>query len=359
VPGRPRRPGRRPPARRAAGSRRALEQQPSKPPDRSALVALRFLGEQQQTDHQGILERRRCRQAPDGVQTGLTAAGASFGGTVAGTAFGGTGSAHATSRYSLKQAAPARFAPRMSIVAHPVQFNRAYRAIGTESPEPPVLPLRDGALLGVPKYEWSSMPSGTAVGDKVAVAGDFYTGYRLVERIGITVEVVPHTFGANGRPIGARGMYAYGRNGGSVVAPQALRYLALSYGQGRESRAPGGWTPKLIASGPGEFSCGSEARPMRGGLAQMSRPHLRQRAWRSASSSRTGSPPHGHSHLTGYSGRSGGSLSILSLRRSGRNRTLACRPVVLTGAPAFVRWWPKRRMSTLMLLQPILQPDGG
>ena len=112
----------------------------------------------------------------------MTAAGVTYGATVAGTAFAGTGANRAAAWYSLRQAVPARFQPRMTVVSHPVQFDRAYRAIGTESAEPPVLPDRDGALLGTPKYEWSAISSGTAAATKVAVQGDFSTGYRMVER---------------------------------------------------------------------------------------------------------------------------------------------------------------------------------
>ena len=42
-----------------------LEQQPAEPPDCRALVAVGLLVEQQQTDHQGVVERRRARQVGD------------------------------------------------------------------------------------------------------------------------------------------------------------------------------------------------------------------------------------------------------------------------------------------------------
>ena len=61
------------------------------------------------------------------------------------------------------------------------------------------------------------------------VAGDFATGYRIVDRIGGTVELIPHLFGAaqGNLPTGMRGLYYYWRVGGGVVAPNALRYLEV------------------------------------------------------------------------------------------------------------------------------------
>jgi predicted phage gp36 major capsid-like protein len=49
-----------------------------------------------------------------------------------------------------------------------------------------------------------------------------------VDRIGATIEVIPHLFGATNRfPIGARGFYFYWRTGTVVQKPNALRYLEL------------------------------------------------------------------------------------------------------------------------------------
>jgi HK97 family phage major capsid protein len=82
-------------------------------------------------------------------------------------------------------------------------------------------------MLARPIAEWSTMNAGTAVGQKLAIYGD-YQSYLIAERLGMTVEVVPHVLGSNRRPIGARGLYAYGRTGGSAIVPNAFRYLELS-----------------------------------------------------------------------------------------------------------------------------------
>jgi capsid protein len=63
---------------------------------------------------------------------------------------------------------------------------------------------------------------------KLILGGDFYAGYTIVDRLGLTAEIVPHVFGATNRfPLGMRGLYAYGRTGANVVAPNLFRYLEV------------------------------------------------------------------------------------------------------------------------------------
>jgi HK97 family phage major capsid protein len=61
-------------------------------------------------------------------------------------------------------------------------------------------------------------------GTKIALYGDF-SRYLIVDRVGLTVEVVQHVFGANQRPTGQRGLYAYWRNGAKVLDANAFRAL--------------------------------------------------------------------------------------------------------------------------------------
>jgi HK97 family phage major capsid protein len=131
--------------------------------------------------------------------------------------------------YSLSQAVPPRFYPRATWL-----FNRSvgdvfYRFVASGSTtEPPIFPEgRNGPLLGKPQREWSTMASTGASGNRIALLGDF-SGYKVVDRIGATIEVIPHLFGATNRcPIGARGFYFYWRTGTVVQKPNALRYLEL------------------------------------------------------------------------------------------------------------------------------------
>ena len=47
----------------------------------------------------------------------------------------------------------------------------------------------------------------------------------IVDRIGLSVELIPHLFGANQRPTGQRGLYAYWRISSKVVDANAFRAL--------------------------------------------------------------------------------------------------------------------------------------
>jgi HK97 family phage major capsid protein len=61
----------------------------------------------------------------------------------------------------------------------------------------------------------------------VAVLGDF-DSYVIADRIGMTVEFVPHLFGANRRPTNQRGWLAYVRHGADSVNDAAFRMLNVT-----------------------------------------------------------------------------------------------------------------------------------
>jgi HK97 family phage major capsid protein len=69
------------------------------------------------------------------------------------------------------------------------------------------------------------MATATSTGTKIGIVGDFSSGYKIVDRIGGSVELIPHLFGAASRPTGQRGLYYYWRVGAGVVAQNAFRYL--------------------------------------------------------------------------------------------------------------------------------------
>jgi hypothetical protein len=59
-------------------------------------------------------------------------------------------------------------------------------------------------------------------------SGDFQAGYLIADRLGMSVELVPHLFGATNRfPTGQRGLFAIWRTGGGVTAANALRYMEV------------------------------------------------------------------------------------------------------------------------------------
>jgi hypothetical protein len=66
----------------------------------------------------------------------------------------------------LKQALPARFQPNGVFMGHPNRYDAIFRFVGGNSTEPPVLPERNGALVGKPAYEWTTMATATTTGTK-------------------------------------------------------------------------------------------------------------------------------------------------------------------------------------------------
>lgn len=84
-------------------------------------------------------------------------------------------------------------------------------------------------LLGYNTYTASGMTSdvATATG-KLLLLGDLQEAFIIIDRIGMSVDLIPHLFGVNGRPTGQRGIYAIWRNGSKVLRPEAVRVLVKS-----------------------------------------------------------------------------------------------------------------------------------
>jgi HK97 family phage major capsid protein len=69
------------------------------------------------------------------------------------------------------------------------------------------------------------MDSGLTSGNEILVYGDFRY-YLIVDRVGMSVEVVPHLFHtATNYPSGQRGLLAFWRNTGRVRSAAAFRTL--------------------------------------------------------------------------------------------------------------------------------------
>jgi HK97 family phage major capsid protein/HK97 family phage prohead protease len=86
---------------------------------------------------------------------------------------------------------------------------------------------RPSELAGYPVYEASTMPNATGLvtTTKLAIFGDFQK-FLIVDRIGMSVELIPHLFGtANNFPTGQRGLFAIWRNGSAVLDSNAFRVL--------------------------------------------------------------------------------------------------------------------------------------
>jgi HK97 family phage major capsid protein len=158
---------------------------------------------------------------PQGILTGLSTTQRVQTATVATYAVGDA--------WLLKAAVPARFVSSSEFLANPATFDLTYRFVGGNSTEPLQFDTgRGGTFLGRPKGELSTMATGSTTGTKLIVGGDLATGYVIGDRLGMSLEIIPHLFGAANRyPTGQRGAYAYWRNDGRVAVPNALRYLEV------------------------------------------------------------------------------------------------------------------------------------
>lgn len=154
---------------------------------------------------------------PIGLMTALTGVAAS---TVPST----TADTYAfNDLYKVQGALPARYRRRASWLANNLFWNLVRQTAPDgiwKDPEGD----RPGNLLGRPLYEAEAM-DGTvnATQDNLlAVFGDF-SNYVIADRIGMTVDFIPHLFGANRRPTGQSGWFAYYRVGAGTVNNAAFR----------------------------------------------------------------------------------------------------------------------------------------
>lgn len=129
--------------------------------------------------------------------------------------------------YALEDALPDRFLDNAQFLAHRSIYNLA-RQFDTAGGANLWVRLADGLppeLIGYPARRTSAMPDGTlSIGDRYLLLGDF-ENFLIVDRIGMTVDVIPHLFGANRRPTGQRGLYAFWRNNSKVLVDNAFRVL--------------------------------------------------------------------------------------------------------------------------------------
>jgi HK97 family phage major capsid protein len=131
----------------------------------------------------------------------------------------------------LKAALPPRFIPTTTFAAAPATWDTTYRFVGGNSTEPYQFANGDraGNFLGRPKVEWSTMATGATTGTKLIIGGDFRAGFLICDRVRMSVELIPHLFGASQGNLatGQRGLFAYWRTGSAVVAVNAFRYLEV------------------------------------------------------------------------------------------------------------------------------------
>jgi HK97 family phage major capsid protein len=162
------------------------------------------------------------------------------------TALAGTGSVVASATadtlavgdlYAVQGSLPARFRRNGAWLANNLFYNRA-RQFDTAGGSALWAQLGDGRpanLLGYPIYEAEDMDGviNATQENYMAVYGDF-RNYVIADRIGMTVEFIPHLFQqttagtGTGRPTGQRGWFAYYRTGADVVNSAAFRMLNVT-----------------------------------------------------------------------------------------------------------------------------------
>jgi predicted phage gp36 major capsid-like protein len=71
------------------------------------------------------------------------------------------------------------------------------------------------------------MASETSSDDDVLLFGDF-RNFIIVDRVGMSIELIPHMFDGNGAPTGTRGIWAMWRNSSKILVPAAFRLLTTA-----------------------------------------------------------------------------------------------------------------------------------
>lgn len=128
--------------------------------------------------------------------------------------------------YALQNALPPRFQAGAQWCANLGILN-VLRQMETNNGSLKFPALQDNPpmLLGRTANELSNMVATTSTGSKIALYGDFANGFVIADRIGSTLELVPHLFGTNRRPTGQRSALLWFRTGADVVVPNAFRLL--------------------------------------------------------------------------------------------------------------------------------------
>lgn len=81
-------------------------------------------------------------------------------------------------------------------------------------------------LLNRPVHEASDMDAAITAGKHLLIYGDFASNFVVTQRVGTSVELIPHLFSPNNlRPTGQRGLYAWARWGSDSINDAAFRML--------------------------------------------------------------------------------------------------------------------------------------
>lgn len=130
--------------------------------------------------------------------------------------------------YKLKGKLPPRFRARASWLGNDSIYSliRQFDTSGGADLWTTLGEDRPQMLIGKPAYEASEMTDTATDGDDILLYGDFGY-YCIVDRVGMMIRYVPDVFGANQRPTGQSGYYAFWRNGADILSDNAFRLLVV------------------------------------------------------------------------------------------------------------------------------------
>ncbi|WP_264992882.1 phage major capsid protein [Mycobacterium montefiorense] len=138
----------------------------------------------------------------------------------------------ASDAYNVQNALPPRFQPKASWTANLSILNLARQfETASGSLKFPGLQFNPMILLGRTAYENSNMDGAfdaAATANNYLLAYGDFANFVIVDRVGSTLELVPHLVGSNRRPTGQRGALLWFRTGSNVVVPQAFRLLNVA-----------------------------------------------------------------------------------------------------------------------------------
>jgi HK97 family phage major capsid protein len=161
---------------------------------------------------------------PTGIVTALT-------GTASVVASATTDTFASADVYALDSALPARHRANASWLGHRAIYNlvRRFDTQGGANLWETIGGGMPAQLLGQNAYEAEAMDSTiTALAaNPVLVYGDF-ENYVIADRIGTQIQYIPFLMGANRRPTGQVGWYAYARTGADSVQDGAFRMLDVT-----------------------------------------------------------------------------------------------------------------------------------
>jgi HK97 family phage major capsid protein len=141
-----------------------------------------------------------------------------------GTVAMGTAAFAVANVYSLQQALPPRFSANAVWLSSLVHGNTSWKMVASgDATNAPIWDADRTRLLGKPWYEVSDMSTTLTAGQRIFAYGSVADAYRVIDRAGMSVELVPLVMGATRRPIGARALYCWWRTTGGIVVQQAIK----------------------------------------------------------------------------------------------------------------------------------------